>query len=697
MRIIKRNLSSSKGFTLIEMALVISIVGIFMAAMAQIYVEIKKAENAADTRIDVAQVTRAIADFRSINGRYPCPASLTANYGDADYGRETNCEDLSAPNFALSAGVTAAGVAIVPGLDAGTTRVRVGAVPFRDLNIPEEQAFDGYRNRISYAITEPLAVSATFTPNGGAISIIDDLGNSAITPPNSAHFVVFSAGENGAGAYNSAGALNPCTAGTKEATNCDFTINAEFVSASAGNAGEGQAGQFDDEILFATHKDIPTWETPAGGQNIAMKPSGGIGVGASASEAPQEDMQVDGIVRAQDDPLTDDIEEGKVQTQSLCDYDSETTDCFASSLIGGELEKGGGMACTDGEFMIGIKNGAPVCSDDIQIRCPAGTSVLGIKNDGSLDCGVDPNSCPTTNVQICGETKALFGGKWGVPTLAEVEGGLNRQERYVCENGTWKFRDYNGVCSCPASNTKIIQKNCAQWTECGNVQSGKKTVEEGLFCPQGSWQSNTIDDSQCTCRETSQTKTHGCPNGFNKGNITETHQNTCNGNTPSCARTNVVNTCACEAETTTRNVNCPDGMDGRYQEERTFNCPGGSTSPGSWTGWTEVPGSQAANCKCTPKTENTTKACGAGMVGEIKVKTKKSCPSGETTVEEDASQCQPAPPVYCQWGMISSSGQTTSNSSGIKSGQSCDCGDGTTSCKKFLDGSTYELGVCSCK
>ena len=54
--------------------------------------------------------------------------------------------------------------------------IRRGMVPFRTLGITEDQAYDGYNMRLSYAVTEALAVPGTYTEAGGAIDMLDPIG-----------------------------------------------------------------------------------------------------------------------------------------------------------------------------------------------------------------------------------------------------------------------------------------------------------------------------------------------------------------------------------------------------------------------------------------------------------------------------------------------------------------------------------------
>ncbi len=688
---------TEKGFTIIEMAIVIAIIGLFLAAAGQLYIQYDRYQKKNDTTLDMLAVSGAVTNFRNLYGRYPCPASLTANRENTQiYGMETACDDTSGPDFTLGAGVTAAGVAVVPGTKTPGERVRIGMIPFRALNLEEDQAYDGERNRFIYAISEKMAVSTTFTPDGGEISILNDAGGSLIEPPNSAHFMIMSAGENGAGAYNSRGSLNPCLTGSQESDNCNFTTDAIFRVAEKSNTGNGTATQFDDELIFASHKDLPLWETKsADSSDISMKPSGNVGVGVSASQNPAEELQVDGIIRAQDNPNTPVIE-GQVQTNNICDYGSTTNNCFPPKLIGGELATGGGMKCPDNQFMTGIANGGPVCipKKDIEVTCDGGT-VLGINADGSLECGVPPKKCETQQVNICGENKTLFQSAEG--KIITLKAGWTKNVEYKCQNESWSKINEWGECVCTTYTTQY-NKDCRDWHGgCGTSFKGSQRIEASRACPSGQITEKVLY-GECVCDPTSQTDYWACPDGFNKGRYSVTRNFICTGrNTGYCFINQSINDCSCAPESNTRNQTCSGGLSGQYQEKRDFKCPNGANKPGNWGSWYEVPGSKAQNCKCIESDIVSYKDCPDGFVGKIKITKTKKKPNCQENITVDESQCQPAPPVSCKWNMISDSGTTSSNGSGIRAGNSCTCGSSQTSCKRFLSAGQFAVGACACQ
>jgi prepilin-type N-terminal cleavage/methylation domain-containing protein len=79
---------SCRGFTLIEMAIVIMIIGLLVASLMPLYGLYQKQQEISNTEVNVTVAISAIGTFRSLHGRYPCPASLTQDRNDPLYGRE---------------------------------------------------------------------------------------------------------------------------------------------------------------------------------------------------------------------------------------------------------------------------------------------------------------------------------------------------------------------------------------------------------------------------------------------------------------------------------------------------------------------------------------------------------------------------------------------------------------------------------
>lgn len=379
------------GYTLIEFAVILIIMGVLAVPAAALYASYTKNQRLEQTDLSVARAKSALGGFRSLYGRYPCPAPATSVRGDLDYGYE-DCSGTAPAIMTVNSNNPAL---------AATPEIMIGSLPFRTLGIDEKDSHDGRGNRLSYAVTGLLTNDATFSMAGGGISIIDENDNSAITPEHTAHFTVISHGENGLGARTRAGVISGiCPTTALEAENCNNTET--FRSA------QQQIG-FDDKITYATSLEISEWQlATANLTNIHLRTLDSLALGVSpttnlAGAATADVREIgsgDAVAIARN---------GSVQAAQLCD-DSGTL-CFPSHLIGGDVAIGLGMECPAGEYLVGIQNGLPVCEPEVFFSCPPGQFMGGIDPGGRLICNaVPPDPCPdATLTTSCGDTRSVTG------------------------------------------------------------------------------------------------------------------------------------------------------------------------------------------------------------------------------------------------------------------------------------------------
>jgi len=403
----KTGFNIENGFTLIEMAISIMIVGLFLAAAVQPYSLYLKNRATDTTQENVSAIASAIGSYRQLYGYYPCPASLTAQRGNPVYGHSAACAPappavappVAAGTFQKTSGrVFTYAPTGLPAIAPFTEQpvVRIGAVPFRELNLDESQAVDGYNNRIFYAVTERLTNARTFQPDGGGIGVLDGAGTPILAPvtqvPNPpstevAHFFIFSSGANQAGAYTRDGvpASQPCPAAGPESVNCNLLAgNPDFSAAQTKTVGG--ATHFDDVVSYFTEADMPLWEYAANKTDIHQKSGGSVGTADSLSQALGaafvDKALIPGVANVSN----------AVKVQTLCD--ALTGKCFPSSQIGGKITPGdiasgtslvgttntpptpagtgsfSGIACPAGYFMTKIKNSEPQCTKEIFASCP---------------------------------------------------------------------------------------------------------------------------------------------------------------------------------------------------------------------------------------------------------------------------------------------------------------------------------------
>jgi prepilin-type N-terminal cleavage/methylation domain-containing protein len=160
------------GFTLVEMAIVILIMGILLVPILEAYSHYIKEKRIEDTRENIAAVTSGISGFQDVQARLPCPADATLGPGAANFGKEfdVNCNPAAIGLTAAGMCTAGNGICLVAGQRnlggaAGATDanelVLIGAVPIvsmRDQGVSERTAVanDAWGRKLTYAVTASL-------------------------------------------------------------------------------------------------------------------------------------------------------------------------------------------------------------------------------------------------------------------------------------------------------------------------------------------------------------------------------------------------------------------------------------------------------------------------------------------------------------------------------------------------------------
>ncbi|MCB9988440.1 MAG: type II secretion system protein [Rhodospirillales bacterium] len=379
-----------QGFTLLEMAVAILIVGILAVPAISLYSLYIQDQKTTQTEGALTRSTGQLASYRSLHGRYPCPAPVNAQPGDLNYGYE-DCT----PN--------PPGIVSVTNPDNGRD-ILIGSIPFRELGLPESETVDGYGGRLTYAVTALLTVDTTFDARAGAIDIVDVNDDSVITPADSGHFVVISHNKNNDGAWSRGGAqIGACPAGL-ENENCDLDAVFRKVSLQS---------DFDDRVFYAVTNAMSEWQiaSTAGFENdIHLRSANNFVVGLnSAVDDPTGFGTVDIRKFAGEVGLSSAgmlIESGMTESAELC-RDSGGVDCFAPEVIYG-VNPGEGMDCGN-DYLVGVENGGPVCRSQVSFECPPGDYLVGINGDGTLKCNTLPaGGCPAATITTsCGTSRNI--------------------------------------------------------------------------------------------------------------------------------------------------------------------------------------------------------------------------------------------------------------------------------------------------
>jgi len=178
-------LGRSKGFTLIELAVVLIIVIILMTLGIRVLNAQLENASLSDTRKKQDAIKDALAAYLGKNKRLPCPyvfgVSIPVGQGDSQ----------RTPTAA-------------PPSDCNSD---VGIVPFLDLGLSRDFALDGWENFFTYRVTRPwtITTAATFAPGTrGAIPVSQGITgsrtNALPTGDTGAVAVIVSHGKNGLGA-----------------------------------------------------------------------------------------------------------------------------------------------------------------------------------------------------------------------------------------------------------------------------------------------------------------------------------------------------------------------------------------------------------------------------------------------------------------------------------------------------------------
>ncbi len=433
-------LESESGFSLIEVAIVLLVVGLLAIPLIQIYNLERKDREISITEGSLDYVRDALTKYAVENGRYPLPADRDISVellgsGIEHVGAFPNCG--TAPAVGKACRTT--------GLPA--TQIFIGDVPFRDLGINVEHIVDGYSGKLTYAVTPILTNAGTFVDDGGIIQVTrrDNLDHG--TTFSNVHFAVIGHGPDNSGAFSLSGTpMGPCLTGgaaNRDTINCDhadrtFTINSEFFPSGSWERSQylgGGATYYDDSLEYITSTQGHIWSyavgvpdmqnrnpgnaligtIPCGISTTECVPSGGNAPGSRVDLAVAK-LEVMGEVNTDIisvDRLCPTHADGRfvnplttcplpLASAPLTPVDPYPENVFDPAVIAkgtydplnyGDL--GGGIRCLSSGLK-GIKNSDEECVSIFPpafvppVACASGTFPKGVKADGTFDCITPP-------------------------------------------------------------------------------------------------------------------------------------------------------------------------------------------------------------------------------------------------------------------------------------------------------------------
>lgn len=427
----------SKGYTLLELSIVIVIVSIVLVPIIRQYSIYEKERLRILTSERIAEASNEVLLYAATRASYPCPSDPMAGIGTANYGIDPcTVPATRAALSALAVGSCLAGTGIckVAGMRdadtvAGNDPILIGVVPFVSLSNARGKALgsevigvDGWNHFLLYAVSQNLTAIGDAGLNRtdvsqdfkyGVIKAVDEFGNDTAGIIDDAQFVILSHGDDGKGGYTINGVLHDtCSATSRDSENCDN--DAVFMSSIANYEAAG-ANFYDDMALLTKNPSGELWayiinpSTSASTGSIYNLNSGNIGVGTSN---PQVKLDVEGDVRAT-----------TVLANTLCKADTAIasgTKCLPLNFFAGSawtmptgVTTPSGLssyknicASTSYDVMTGISSGQVQCALGVNmttspaspaagpVNCPAGEYISAVLTNGCIICTGGGTLCP---------------------------------------------------------------------------------------------------------------------------------------------------------------------------------------------------------------------------------------------------------------------------------------------------------------
>ena len=139
-----------RGFTLIEMALVVAVIGLLVGGGAFAITPLLRQARVNATNTTLDQLEASLVLFAIRNGRLPCPADGSLANSNANYGIE--------PTPLPTGGNAGAGCSVT---------LTNSVIPWKTLGVDETYSIDGWGNRISYYPANPAITNASTLVDGG--------------------------------------------------------------------------------------------------------------------------------------------------------------------------------------------------------------------------------------------------------------------------------------------------------------------------------------------------------------------------------------------------------------------------------------------------------------------------------------------------------------------------------------------------
>lgn len=390
----KKKNSSSVGFSLIELSIVILITGLLFIPLVRGFSLYQKNAQLTEEKESVSLASGLIGLYKGGLSAYPCPADASLPPTDAQYGMpqcaSTSLLNANAALVNVGDCTAGGGVCLIASANPllPAKRVLVGMVPHTFITglignvIPyaDEDLIDPWGNRIMYAVSEDLTASNTYLYYEGVIAAVDEWGNPTAGIDNDAHYAVFSHGRDRRGGFNALGDQNfACgtALNSRDFENCNG--DAIFVQAKGAYLETAGATYYDDSIFFGKEISQSIWKYESDMVNVKTTILGNVGIGTSAPGTKLDVQNGAGTAELSID--------NSVLTKNICN--ASGTECFDVNRITGT----GFIRCgTSGDVMVGISNTNEDCATPVfaaptaSQACGVGQWLHGLKTNGDIIC-----------------------------------------------------------------------------------------------------------------------------------------------------------------------------------------------------------------------------------------------------------------------------------------------------------------------
>lgn len=337
--------TKNDGFSLIEVAIALLIIGLISGPLINEYVAWKNSQLVDLTVSNDGVIRSALRKYAQINGCYPVPAPPNVNATAAGAGVEsvplggrTGCTDLTAGQLAAIPVCTGNDLVVcqTPCLTtggsitctAGSPAILIGDVPFATLGLPKQYVADGFRNKFKYAVTASLTGVSTFDNDKGAVQVGDLLGHSGtqgatLTPATNAHYAIVSHGRDGLGAFSIEGSLlGNCAAIGMDRENCNndgyfdngfgvYTNPQGLADYKRQETTPAGPSHFDDFVNYDVTLNTDIWTKSTNSNILSNTGAGNVLVAPPATGGPTNPQaKVD---------VRGDVSADRLWTDNLCD------------------------------------------------------------------------------------------------------------------------------------------------------------------------------------------------------------------------------------------------------------------------------------------------------------------------------------------------------------------------------------------